>query len=490
MVFFGLFLVVSGLRTWWAGGDPLSVLPGYQKNSETFRPESFTLPEAPALKLSDVELLTSLNREYAALTQAVVPSVVSINTMGNRTERLLDGWGRMRVRQYPTQGQGSGVIVTAEGHVVTNHHVIAGQQQIQVTMHDGQQYRAKLIGEDNLLDIAVLKIDSKKKFTPLKLGDSEQVQVGQLVFAVGNPFGLGETVTQGIISAKERSISDNQRDLLQTDAAINPGNSGGPLVNLQGEIIGINVAIFSADRANPGFQGVGFSIPANDVKDALQQILERGRPIRGYLGVQMRDLDSAVRSILGYQGDHGTAVAGVLDGSPAQQAGLRANDMILAVDGQKIANANQLFSIIQRTRIGSVVNLEVWRAGQIVELQATIAESGTASPAKSNSQQSAPRSQNSEWILATVGIQARDLSAQEQSLGLIGVVVTELSEAGIAAEFLAAGDLLVSINGVPITDRENFFSQLASSAAAQNTSIELIRQRQKLRFNLPLISKQ
>ena len=315
-VFFTAFVAVSALRTWRSGGDLRGLIPGFSKKSDTFRPETFTLPDKAPLDLGDVELLSRLNDEYARLTEAVVPSVVSIDTAGVRSE-LLEVWGRTQVRNYPTQGQGSGVIVTSEGHVITNHHVIAGQQKIQVTLHGGKTYTAQLIGEDTLLDIAVLKIDSNEKFVPLKIGDSSQAQVGQIVLAVGNPFGLGETVTQGIISAKERSLSDNQRDLFQTDAAINPGNSGGPLVNLRGEIIGINVAIFSPDKQNPGFQGVGFSIPSNDVKDALLQILERGRPIRGFLGInQVRDVDPTVRAVLGYEGDGGAAVLGVLPGSP------------------------------------------------------------------------------------------------------------------------------------------------------------------------------
>ena len=218
-VFLIAFVAVSAVQTWRSGGDLRSIIPGFQKKSDPFHPESFTLPTKAPLDLSNVELLSRLNNEYALLTEAVVPSVISIDTSGVRSE-LLDGWGGTRVRNYPTQGQGSGVIVTSEGHVMTNHHVIAGQQKIHVTLHGGKNYTAHLIGEDALLDIAVLKIDANEKFVPLKMGDSSQVKVGQIVLAVGNPFGLGETVTQGIISAKERSLSDNQRDLFQTDAAI------------------------------------------------------------------------------------------------------------------------------------------------------------------------------------------------------------------------------------------------------------------------------
>lgn len=374
-IFFIAYGAVSVLRR---SGDEKgfpSFMRGFPKKHDGYHAEKFTLPELPPLDVGNVELLSRLNAEYANLTRAVVPSVVSIDTQGIRTERLADFWGRVFERRMPTQGQGSGVIVSKEGHVVTNHHVVAGQQKFRISLHGGKSYTAHLIGEDRLLDIAVLKIDGDGPFQPLKLGDSSQAQVGQLVFAVGNPFGLGETVTQGIISAKERSISDNQRDLFQTDAAINPGNSGGPLVNLRGEIIGINVAIFSPDRQNPGFQGVGFSIPSNDVRDAIEQILERGRPIRGFLGVQMRDLDLMLRSNLDYGGENGALVTGVVPGSPADRAGLQQWDVIVSLDGKSIQSSNQLFGLIQGARVGHTVIIEIWRGGSIVKLQAKISES-------------------------------------------------------------------------------------------------------------------
>lgn len=374
-VFFIAYGAVSALRKCASGESPSAWLPGLSQKPSEQSPEKFTLPELPPLNVGNVELLSRLNDEYATLTRAVVPSVVSIDTQGIQTQRLADFWGRVYERRMPTQGQGSGVIVSKEGHVVTNHHVVADQQKIRITLHGGKSYTARFIGEDRLLDVAVLKIDDKGPFQPLKLGDSSQVQVGQLVFAVGNPFGLGETVTQGIISAKERSISDNQRDLFQTDAAINPGNSGGPLVNLRGEIIGINVAIFSPDLKNPGFQGVGFSIPSNDVRDAIEQILERGRPIRGFLGVQMHDLNMMLRSQLDYGGESGALVTAIVPGSPAEMAGLQQWDVIVSLDGKTIQSSNQLFSLIQGSRVGGTVAIEVWRGGSIVKLQAKIAES-------------------------------------------------------------------------------------------------------------------
>jgi len=492
VVFCTAFLVVAALRTYRAGGSWRDWLPGQATQAGPFRPEAFTLPDQAPLKVQDVELLARINQEYASLTRAVVPSVVSIDTAGVRTERLLDIWGRTQVRRFPTQGQGSGVIVTKEGHVVTNHHVIAGQQQIQVTLHGGKTHPAHLIGEDTLLDIAVLKIDAGEDFTPLKFGDSAQAQVGQMVFAVGNPFGLGETVTHGIISAKERSLSDSQRDLFQTDAAINPGNSGGPLVNLRGEIIGINVAIFSPDKANPGFQGVGFSLPANDVKDALFQILERGRPIRGVLGVQMRDLDASVRAALGYTGDEGSAVIGVSPGSPAQAAGLQPKDIILSLNGETIRTAALLFARVQTTHIGSTVTLGVWRNGRTLELKATIVESGAAeSSAGAPKGAAAPeRARDAEEVLQLLGIDVRDLAVSERLQGFRGVVVTGVAATGYAAGQIQAGDLILSVNNTRVGSANEFFMRLAASIAVQDTRLQLIRDGQALLVTLPVLPPQ
>ena len=485
-VFFTAFAAVSVMRTCHSGGNLRDLIPGLAGRDERFRPEKFTLPERPPLDLGDVELLARLNDEYANLTQAVVPSVVSIDTAGVRTERLLDFWGRSRIRSYPTQGQGSGVIVSREGHVVTNHHVIAGQQQIRVTLHGGQTHPARLIGEDTLLDIAVIKIEGDGPFQPLKLGDSSEVQVGQLVFAIGNPFGLGETVTQGIISAKERSLSDNQRDLFQTDAAINPGNSGGPLVNLRGEIIGINVAIFTPDRENPGFQGVGFSIPANDVRDTLFQILERGRPVRGFLGVQVRDLDPAVRSALQYEGAAGVAILGVSPASPAQQAGLQPWDVIVSYNGETIRSSARFFDLVQKSAVGNTVSLEVWRKGTMIQLRAVIAESGAAATPPQTPQ---GRIRDPEEILQALGIEVRDLSVPERMRGYRGVVVTSIAGETLAAGVLQPGDLVVAVNNSRVHSANEFFLHLAASAALQDTSLQIVRNGRSSQVTLPAVPR-
>lgn len=495
LVFSAAFLVVAGLRLWRSGGDWAAWVPWSGHSSAEagqFRPETYSLPEAAALDLSDVGLLARLNDEYAKLTRAVVPSVVSINTEKFQTARMLDFYGRVHLKPYSSTGQGSGVIVTPEGHVLTNHHVITGQQKINVALHDGRVLPARVIGEDKFLDIAVLKIDGEGPFVPLKIGDSSEVQVGQLVFAVGNPFGLGETVTQGIISAKERSLSDGQRDLFQTDAAINPGNSGGPLVNLRGEIIGINVAIYSPDKENPGFQGVGFSIPSNDVKESLTQILERGRPLRGYLGVQMRDLDPAVRAALGYSGSNGSVVVGVSPGSPAELAGLKPGDVIVSFAGRKVGSYAQLFSLLQRARVGESVSLEVWRKGVLSELKAVIAESAPSDPMSSSSDASplSPEAREVERVLHAMGIEVRDLSVPERMRGFRGVVVMSLYPNGLGSQGLRRGDLIMAVHGSRVSSAGDFFMRLVRSSMRGETPLMVLRSGESLQVTLPPVPRE
>ena len=492
LVFLTCFLGVTLLRNLGSGKSPgqwFSSLFQRSPNTGNFQPESYSLPDKAPLKLADVDLLARLNDQYAKLTRAVVPSVVSIDTAGVRTERMLDIWGRARIRQYPTQGQGSGAIVTPEGHIVTNHHVIAGQQKIRVTLHDGRSLGARLIGEDPLLDIAVLKLESKEKFTPLKLGDSSQVEVGQMVLAIGNPFGLGETITQGIISAKERSLSDNQRDLFQTDAAINPGNSGGPLVNLLGEIIGINVAIFTPDRDNPGFQGVGFSIPANDVRDALTQILERGRPVRGFLGVQMNDLNSMVLEQMGLpQNLTGAIVLGVSPGSPAETYGIRQFDIITSYAGKSIRSANQLLSMVQSSRPGEEIEISLLREGKQLTLTAKVSESGTPPPTADPDGQP-PADPNASPILRTIGIGLRDTSAQERMRGFRGAVVTSVARNTLASLHLTPGDLIIGINNNRVLTSLDCTRLLASAASEPNTTLHIVRKGRNIRLTLPTLSR-
>ena len=461
------YAIVTGLRMWRGKTNGLG-------NSNN-RPEQYTLPDQAPLDLGDMDILSRLNNEYAKLTQAVVPSVVSIDTAGVREQLLRDPWGRARMQREMTQGQGSGVIVTHEGHVVTNQHVIAGQTQIQVTLHDGKSHPATLIGEDRMLDIAVLKINSPGPFTPLKLGDSSEVKVGQIVFAVGNPFGLSETVTQGIISAKERSISDQQRDLFQTDAAINPGNSGGPLVNLQGEIVGINVAIYSPDKMNPGFQGVGFSIPSNDVRESLKQILEKGRPVHGFLGVQLYPIDERIRQTVGFDQKSGSLVINVVPDSPAARAGLLANDIIMEFNGKAVDSPTQLISMVQRTPLEVDVPLKIWRAGEVLDLTTKVAENLALNPQQLN-----VTSEETMKLIREYGVMVRSFTDMERSRGFNGVVVTEVDPEGQAAGAVQPNDVILSINQQKIKSAEEFYQLFLTYLAQQSTQLTLIRDRRAL----------
>ena len=485
-VFIVAFASVTMIRYFQSGGSwsDLKERFGFKEDEGQYEPEDYTLSKEAALELGDVEFLSRLNQEYAKLTQAVVPSVVSINTEAFHTRQMRDLWGRTQLRRYSSTGQGSGVIVTHEGHVLTNYHVIAGQQKISATLHGGKEVAAQVIGEDQFLDIAVLKLEGGGPYQPLKLGDSNEVKVGQMVFAVGNPFGLGETVTQGIISAKERSLSDNQRDLFQTDAAINPGNSGGPLVNLRGEIIGINVAIFSPDRENPGFQGVGFSIPSNDARDSLEQILMRGKPIRGYLGVQMRDLDPFVRRLLRYPDGSGAAVTWVAPDSPAERAGLQPRDVIISYEGKAIESYAQLFTLVQGSKVGEAVDIRIWRGGATLELAAVIAES---TPSNGTASLDTSQAEDVERVLRAIGVEVRALSVHERMRGHRGVVVTALRENSLAKGKLESGDMIYAVNGSRFSTPVDFFMKLAASAAKQETKLQLLRAGQMVQVVLPKV---
>jgi serine protease Do len=417
--------------------------------NQEYHPEKYTLSDKTPLNVSDIELLSRLNTEYVKITDAVVSSVVSINTKGISEKVVQDSYGRAFVRRLPTQGQGSGVIVSREGHVITNHHVVNGQQQLEVKLHDGKSYSAKLIGEDPMTDIAVLKIDSSSSFEPLKFGNSDDVKVGQLVFAVGNPFGLGETITNGIISAKERSISDRQKDLFQTDAAINPGNSGGPLVNIYGEIVGINVAIFSSDRQSPGFQGVGFSIPGNDVKEVLEQILQRGRPVYSYLGVEM---DGALEnsSLKDVSNHIGCIIKKVAENSPAQKANLQPGDVIIEYEGEKIESIRRLITLVSRSKVGQEAVIGVMRSEQKLTVKATIAEYVEAEQSKNYGIQ--------KKTVDSLGFIVRSFSSLEMQRGFSGVLVTEVHQSLNSP--VIVNDIIIALNQNMVSNTYSFYGQL------------------------------
>src|SRR5438034_5418293 len=343
-------------------------------------PEKYTLASSPNVDPKQVASLEALNRERRALVSSVIPSVVAVKTSKKiliPRERGLDlfefFYGNQRQFRNPNDealvqnSLGSGVVVTSEGHIITNNHVVDQVDEIEVQLSDGKTKKAKLIVADATVDLAVLKID-QPGLKPLKFGDSDGVQAGDFVVAIGNPFGFEETVTDGIISSKGRpNRVDGFGDYLQTNAAINPGNSGGPLVNLRGEIIGINTAIISRSG---GSQGIGFAIPSNSVKMAFESLLKQGRIIRGYLGIETR----AIRRGQQEEESSGVVVAAVLPNSPAAEAQIQKGDVIQRFDGREVDNISELRHLVSQVELHKKVALDVLRNGKQIKVTAEIKE--------------------------------------------------------------------------------------------------------------------
>jgi len=267
---------------------------------------------------------------------------------------------------------GSGVLMSEQGFILTNHHVIQGADAIQVSLQDGRMAQAKLVGSDPDTDVAVLKIELKN-LPVITLGHSDNLRVGDVVLAIGNPFGVGQTVTMGIVSATGRNkLGINTfENFIQTDAAINPGNSGGALIDAEGNLVGINTAMFSRSG---GYQGIGFAIPTSLAEDVMKQILQNGRPVRGWLGVEAQAITPQIARALELDDTHGVVVVGVVRNGPAHRAGLQPGDVIVAIDGEKIAEARQALVAISSRKPGNKVKLQVLRNGKSLMLEATATE--------------------------------------------------------------------------------------------------------------------
>ena len=448
-------------------------------------PEKYTLADGPAIDLKDVNVLAAMSRQRVALARAVVPSVVSITT--SRTVQLPEYQNdpfyqffhrNQRQRNSGTENQlGSGAIVSKEGHIVTNNHVIEGMDQIEVKLSDGRRRAARLIGTDPTTDIAVLKIDDND-VVPLPFGDSEAVEVGETVMAVGNPYGLEESVTQGIISAKNREGSENTGDLFQIDAAINPGNSGGPLINVRGELIGINEAIFSKSG---GWQGVGFAIPAAAVRRTMDSILRTGRVIHGYLGIQ-RALTSGP----------GVLVDSVVAGSPAEKAAIQPGDTIRKFNGKPVGDFDALRRSVAEVEVDATVPVELLRDGKLISVQARIAERPPQQAQLSQVPHLPPGhppigprgggglTPGAGGVLGSVRV--RELSPQDlRTLDLPqntrGVVVASVEPGSNAEEKLQLGDIIESINQQPAGSLADFGKMVRNLPADDPVVMSIVRNR-------------
>ncbi|MGE5207878.1 MAG: trypsin-like peptidase domain-containing protein [Alphaproteobacteria bacterium] len=382
---------------------------------------------------------------------------------------------------------GSGVIVTDEGHIITNNHVVTDRQgrpvdQIEVQLSDGRVKKARLVGADEQVDLAVLKID-EPGVKPLKLADSDSVQPGDSVLAIGNPLGFDETVTDGIISSKGRpNRSDFFASLLQTNAAINPGNSGGPLINLRGEVIGINTLIASTTG---GSQGLGFAIPSNTVRSALESLLKHGRIIRGYLGIQTAPLQRD----LGGSDNEGVTVGEVIAGSPADTAGLEPGDVIRKFDGQEVPNFGKLRTLVAQAPLNKDVELQIVRNGKPLTLKAQIKEqpvdyeSARVLP-RGNSPQLQPPQQTNDQESGDsplASIKVDDLTPEKaRQLDLPpnvrGVLVTGVAPDSGVAE-LQQGDVIEEINQQPVTSVSDYNKIAASLNPNQPQVLSVCRHR-------------
>jgi Do/DeqQ family serine protease len=402
---------------------------------------------------------------YADVVARVTPAVVTIRASRRTREArqfpftddpfFREFFGERFRRQSPREeeriqrGLGSGVIVSADGHILTNHHVVDGAEDIRVELSDGRTLPAKVIGSDQPSDLAVLKVEAAG-LPALPLGDSDKARVGDVVLAVGNPLGVGQTVTSGIISAKSRQtgLGDGSfEDFIQTDAPINRGNSGGALVNTAGELVGINSQIWSPTGGNIG---IGFAIPANMAKDVMDQLRKTGKVRRGMLGVTIQAVTSDLASSLGLSAVRGALVSSVQPGSPAERAGLRRGDVITAVNGAPVSDSNSLRNMVARTQPGTEVTLTVSRDNREQQFRVTLGElpadrRGAAGDGGTSGSNTDSLGINAEPVTPALA------SRFNLPAGVQGLVVTDVDPAGPASEAgLSEGDVIEEVNRQPV----------------------------------------
>lgn len=375
-------------------------------------------------------------------------------------------------RQEPRRSMGSGFIVSNDGYVLTNNHVVEGADEIIVRLSDRREMPATLIGTDPRSDMAVLKINDGDDLPVVRIGQSEDLKVGEWVLAIGSPFGFDYTVTAGIVSALGRSLpSENYVPFIQTDVAINPGNSGGPLFNLDGEVIGINSQIYTRSG---GFMGVSFAIPIDDAMNVFRQIRDNGVVSRGWLGVLIQEVNRDLAESFGLSRPRGALVAEVMDGSPAQAAGLRAGDIVLEYEGEEISLSSDLPPKVGRTPVGEKARLKVLREGDRISMDVEI---GKLPDEQAGSEQQAPGNQGGPSS-APLGLAIEPLPADAaQSLGVDGgVVVTNVAPGPAMNAGIRPRDVITEMNRQPVRNAEDFRKVVADMPDDRPVSVRVIRQ--------------
>lgn len=446
---------------------------------------------------------------FADLAEKLLPAVVNISTTQSVTMEDRPGvphfppgspfedffeefFNREQQQQAPRQATslGSGFIIDPDGYVVTNNHVIAEAEEINVILHDDTVLSAEVVGRDEKTDLALLKVDAGKPLPYVQWGDSSAMRIGDWVLAIGNPFGLGGTVTAGIISARARDINAGPYDdFLQTDAAINRGNSGGPMFNLDGEVIGINTAIFSPSG---GSIGIGFAIPSALAKGVIQDLMEYGRPRRGWLGVRIQSVTDEIAESLGLDKARGALVASVTEGGPAAKAGLRPGDVILRFDGRPVEEMRRLPRMVAETAIGKEVEVTVWRNGGREKMAVVLGEleEGERIMQAQEQRQWGPGSeQGGETDVPALGLTVAPITPElRDRFGIPaevkGLAVTGVAPGGPAAEKgLEPGDVIVEVGQEPVTSPAELEKRVeAARDDGRRSVLLLVENEQGLRF--------
>ncbi len=392
---------------------------------------------------------------FADLAEKLMPSVVNISTTqvittrtnpfpfefppGSPLEDMFRDFGEQQQRR--TSALGSGFIIDKDGIVVTNNHVIQGAEDIFVSVNGEKEYEAEIIGADPLSDIAVLKIKSDDVFFPVKFGDSDTARIGDWVIAIGNPFGLGGTVTSGIISARNRSIGlSRYEDYIQTDASINSGNSGGPLFDMNGDVIGINTAILGQS----GSIGIGFSIPSNSAKKVINQLIKFGETKRGWLGVRIQTVTKEIADVENLDEPRGALVASVAEGSPSDKGGIKSGDIILEFDGKKINEMNELPKIVAETEVGKTVNVKVWRNKRKINKKITLGRLETSEDfrPKLNNEEKPKQTRIDGLKIEVRPIKEKDLIDRGLPKSTSGVVITKIDNDS-PVNYLKVGNIII-----------------------------------------------
>jgi len=418
--------------------------------------------------------------DFADLAEKQAPAVVNISTTstmhgqqaappGAEEDPFFDFFRRFgppQPRDYEARSLGSGFIISQDGYLLTNAHVVEAADEITVRLNDKREYKARVIGTDKRTDVAVLKIEPSGPLPTVSIGDPNKLRVGEWVVAIGSPFGFDSTVTAGIVSAKGRSLpQENFVPFLQTDVAINPGNSGGPLFNLKGEVIGINSMIFSRTG---GFMGVSFAIPIDVAIDVARQLQSSGRVSRGRIGVVIQEVTKELADSFGLPKAAGALVNSVEKGGPADKAGIAPSDVIVKFDNKEIGSSNELPRIVAATRPGSKVSVQVWRKGERKDLQLTVGET----PEERAAAKRQPGKKPSGEALAKLGLTVSELSAeQRRELNVAGGVLVETADGIAARAGIRRGDVILAVGNQEVKSADDLNRFLASGDKSRTVAL-------------------